>query len=196
MPTVPPLAKMFGFIAFLLALTAAPAVSAATRSCDLQGGRTIGDGNSPVVIASHSAFDAYHYVMVEPVYINSAHVNKLSDYQRARLRTTFKQAIEQDWQERLGWRSSKRAGDSVLRLNIHINDIVVDSDNADTTMIFDVSLSDSLTGERLMAQCNETMNVGPQIAAVGSGDGIFWNRLQNSVRHWGAGLGSHIMTPY
>ena len=190
MPLAPHRAGIAAAIALLIALSP---IASAGENCELQGGREIGDGNNSVLIATHSAFDPYRYVMVDTVYLDGSHLSQLSNYQQARLRTTFKQAIEHDWQERLGWQSSKRAGHHVLRLNIHINDIVVDGS---TTMMLDASLSDSLTGVPLMTQCNETLNVSPQVAALDSGDSRFWNQLQNSVRHWGAGLGSHIMTPY
>lgn len=194
MPLTPRLASVSRAITLLSVFMSAPIANAATQHCNLEGAREIGTGSNTLFIANNPAFDPYHYVLVDPVYIDSRHV--LSDLQKARLRTTFKHAIEQDWQERLGWRSSQRAGDHVLRLNIHINDIVVDSNSTDTSMVIDMSLTDSLTGERLMARCNETLNVSPQVAAIDGIDGLFWNHLQNSVKHWGAGLGSHIMTPY
>ncbi|HCS26931.1 MAG TPA: hypothetical protein DIW43_05730 [Spongiibacteraceae bacterium] len=193
MPFITRSAKAPVFAALLIALAVSPAIDAA-EDCSLQGGRKITDGRNSVVIADHSAFDPYHFVLVDPVNINAAQKHRLSDYQQARLRTTFKQVIEHDWQERLGWRSGKRAGDRVLRLNIEINDIVIDT--ADTSMSLDVFLSDSLTGEPLLVQCNEKLNVDPKIAAIGQSDRLFWAHLQSSVRHWGAGLGSHLMTPY
>ncbi len=166
--------------------------SANAPQCRLQNALEISSGNHSIVIASNQAFEHYQFLLVDPVFIDSG--NTLSSQQQARLRNTIKQTIEQDWRERLGWRSSKRAGDQVLRLNIHINDIV--TDKTDTTLQLDASLSDSLTGEPLIAQCNETLNLNPQVASLGGNGGVFWNTLQTSVKHWGAGLGSHIMTAY
>lgn len=194
MPHSPRITTVIGCLVFLCTTAIAQEVSGASQHCSLDHAREIGEGANRLFIASNPAFDPYHYVLVDPVYIDTS--NALSKHQQARLRTTFKRAIEQDWRERLGWRSSNRAGDQVLRLNIHINDIVVDHDGADTIMLLDVSLSDSLTGQQLMTLCNETLNVSPRLAALDSADGVFWSHLQNSVKHWGAGLGSHIMTPY
>lgn len=187
-------ASIFAF--FLIGFAASPAIHAATQNCTLQGGRKITDGVNSVIIANHSAFDPYHFVLIDPVNINPAQRHPLSDHQQARLRTTFKQVIEHDWKERLGWRIGKQAGDRVLRLNIQINDIVFNSPAADTTMSVDIFLSDSLTGEPLLVQCNERLDVNPKVASVSQSDHLFWSHLQSSVRHWGAGLGSHLMTPY
>lgn len=194
MPIITGLYKVIGFAAILGTLALAPELSAKTPDCKLRGGHAIGAGSNSLLIASNTSFDPYSYVIVNPVYVDNG--RPLSEDEQAKLETTFKHTIEQDWQERLGWRSSKRAGRQVVELNIHINDVVIDEDNSNTSVLIDFSLNDSLSGEPLMAHCNETLNVTPQIAALAQADSISWSGLQNTVRYWGAGLGSHIMTPY
>ncbi|MBB3045974.1 hypothetical protein FHR99_000210 [Litorivivens lipolytica] len=158
-----------------------------TEECSFHGAREVSAAS--LHIADSASFDNYHYVWVDQIRFHDKTRSLKSSDQR-HLRKLIKHSIEQQWQERLGWRSAATPGQAVASLSV---DVEAPDGELEEVRVH-ARLRDSLTGRELMTQCGRELPLmltdhaeHPQLA---------WNAVQQQVSHWGAGLGTHIMTVY
>lgn len=166
------------------------------RHCAFNGAREV--PSASLYITDSAAFDSYHFVLVDSIHFEDE-AEQLSAQDRHDLRRLIRNSIEQEWKERLGWRRVEAAGEQVARLSIAVEK----RPQPGSPLKLHARLRDSLSGEQLMAQCNSELALDADPAAIRSNGAaeksvptLARNDVQKQVSHWGAGLGSHIMTIY
>ncbi|WP_372763977.1 hypothetical protein [Litorivivens sp.] len=175
-------------LALSAALLMPAAVMAATPHCAFPGAREIPAAS--LYITDSTAFDSYRFVWIEDISFNNP--ESLSHQEQGTLRKLIRSAIEQEWLERLGWRSANAPGDAVASLSINVEDLTTDTGQ----LHLHTRLRDSVSGEQLMAQCDAELALDSEHYRHTTATSLAWNGLRQQVSHWGAGLGSHLMTVY
>lgn len=174
------LAVLFaGFASLSTALAANP------PRCEIPGAREVPAAS--LYITDSTAFDSYQFVYIEKISYRD-HARTLDRHQQRSLNSLIRGSIEKEWRERLGWRSVSSPGDGVVSLSIDVENPAASDDQ----LRLHTQLRDSLTGTHLLSQCDTQLTLGSQQLASAT----YSDRLQQQVSHWGAGLGSHIMTIY
>ena len=169
----------------LTCILASSNVLSSPDQCGFQGAREI--SGASLHITESSTFDSYHYVWIDEIrFQGSAQALKASD--RKHLRRLIKNSIEQEWQERLGWRSAATPGEAVASLSVSLEAPAIDQGSVRVH----ANLRDSLTGQQLMTQCGREL----YLPSHASRPQLAWQDVQQQVSHWGAGLGTHIMAVY
>lgn len=186
MHLAPRLASLFaGVIAATSIAAATTATAAPTPQCKIPGAREIAAAS--LYITDSTAFDSYQFVYIEKISYRDP-TRTLNRHQQRSLNSLIRDSIEKEWRERLGWRSVTSPGDGVVSLSIDVENPAADNDQ----LRLNTRLRDSVTGTHLLSQCDTRLALdSQQLASAHHTD-----QLQRQVSHWGAGLGSHIMTIY
>ncbi len=174
-------------LAAVLAVASATAATApADRpQCEIPGAREVPAAS--LYITDSTAFDSYQFVYIEKISYRDPSRTLNRHHQRS-LNSLIRDSIEKEWRERLGWRSVSSPGDGVVSLSIDVENPAASNDQ----LRLNTRLRDSLTGTHLLSQCDTSLDLNSQQLASAS----HTDQLQQQVNHWGAGLGSHIMTIY
>ncbi len=158
-----------------------------TAQCGFHGAREV--SGASLHIAESSSFDSYRYIWIDEIHLQGS-TGILKDSDRNHLRRLIKDSIEQQWQERLGWRSAATAGEAVASLSVALDTVSTE----DGAVHVHANLRDSLTGQQLLTQCGRELHL--EIPTEEKTQKLAWQAVQQEVSHWGAGLGTHIMAVY